>query len=590
MADEVKQYVENKELQERCSQWVVQSISSSAGSLNINQKGERDKDSDFDVSECFDTDSEFDSVSECGGKKRRLNTHSKEEVLNLICEWKDCQYTSTVVERFVHHVANHVTDLEVKVSSGSKNIATNDIDGSNNENIVIVEDGDKEEDDACEKGVYVCKWKHCGYENDSTPVIIKHVNYHAYHTKLKCIGANLRSKIKLPKCQRERLAVTFDSSVLLICDWEECLKSFNNFQLFLYHVTQHAENNPRGNKVKNGVKCLWTGCNSTCSSVHKLKDHIKCHTKEKVVACPTCCAVFASNTKFFDHCRRQISIETQGFQCSYCTKFYPTENILREHMRFHIFRYKCKFCDMSCESPASLAKHVRYRHVSTRPFRCQLCTHAAKSEQDLDSHMTVHTNGPNFYCNNEGCSYTCKNAYVLDRHIERVHRSEVRWYCCHECPIKYRRSYNLTKHLMRAHNLRWPDGHKRFQYTRVEDGCYRLQMVRYECIDEEEGGANDLVIEESELPSKDYKIKINTDSRIPNIEIFEDNGDDTNTQLEVNTDVEDSVGKSMPSISNILISIDEVDEDGNIINHQVFEAQETKTLPSSDGLPVILGV
>ncbi|KAG8035804.1 hypothetical protein G9C98_001460 [Cotesia typhae] len=310
--------------QKELLQWVLQSISSSAGSLNSNQKRERDKDSDVDFSECFDTDSEFDSVSECGGKKRKLQTHSKDEVLNLICEWKDCQYTSTVVERFVHHVANHVTDLDVKISSDSKNIETNNIDGSNNKNNVI-EDGDKKEDDTCEKGVYVCKWKHCGYENDSTPIIIKHVNYHAYHTKLKCIGANLRGKIKLP-------------------------------------------------------------------------------------------------------------------------------------------------------------------------------------------------------------------------------------------------------------------------YTRVEDGCYRLQMVRYECIDEEEGGASDLVTEEAELPSKDYKIKINTDSRIPNIEIYEDNGDDSNTELEVNTDVEDSVGKSMPIISNILISIDEVDEDGNIINHQVFEAQETETLPSSDGLPVILGV
>lgn len=34
---------------------------------------------------------------------------------------------------------------------------------------------------------------------------------------------------------------------------------------------------------------------------------------------------------------------------------------------------------------------------------------------DLDSHMTVHTSGPNFSCNFEGCSYTCKGAYTLDR-------------------------------------------------------------------------------------------------------------------------------------------------------------------------------
>lgn len=71
---------------------------------------------------------------------------------------------------------------------------------------------------------------------------------------------------------------------------------------------------------------------------------------------------------------------------------------------------------MSCDSPANLAKHVRYRHVSTRSFPCQLCNHAAKSQQDLDTHMTVHTKGPNFSCHFEGCQYKCKGAYTLDRY------------------------------------------------------------------------------------------------------------------------------------------------------------------------------
>lgn len=40
-------------------------------------------------------------------------------------------------------------------------------------------------------------------------------------------------------------------------------------------------------------------------------------------------------------------------------------------------------------------------------------------------------------------------------------------------------------------------------------------MVRYECIDEEDD-ARDSIVQESELPQKDYKIKVNTDSGIPN--------------------------------------------------------------------------
>ncbi|KAK0074127.1 hypothetical protein PV325_008739 [Microctonus aethiopoides] len=513
MADTLKEEITNQEVQERCNDWVnAQSEILSSGS---NLKREND----CELDDYCDTDSEFDSVSECGGTKRRkVVTQLKAEVLNLICEWKDCIFSSTSVDRFVNHVANHVPQLDITVNDLGKN-------------------------------VYVCKWKNCDCQNENSAEITRHVNYHAYHTKLKCIGANIRGRIKLPKCQREITTTNvFNLSVPLICQWEECLRTFNNFQLFLYHITQHLECNPRGNKIKGGVKCRWTGCNGNFSSLHKLKDHVRCHSKEKLVACPTCGALFASNTKFHDHCRRQISIE------------------------------------------ASLAKHIRYRHVPVRPFHCQLCSHATKSQQDLDSHMTVHTNGPNFFCNNEGCSYTCKNAYVLDRHIERVHRSEVRWYCCHECPQKYRKSYSLTKHLIDAHSLQWPNGHKRFQYTRDDDGCYRLQMVRYEAIDEDA----DNIIEELELPKKEYKLKINTNSKITKLEIVEDNGEnnnddhDSNETLEVNTDVEESVGKSMPLISNILISIDEVDAYGNIINSKVIETQETNELPPSEEPPLIL--
>lgn len=74
--------------------------------------------------------------------------------------------------------------------------------------------------------------------------------------------------------------------------------------------------------------------------------------------------------------------------------------------------------------------------------------------------------------------------HSLRRHVEKVHRLQVRWYCCHECPIKYRKSYRLTKHLMEAHHLQWLKGHKRFQYVLEDDGCYRLQTVRYESTDE----------------------------------------------------------------------------------------------------------
>lgn len=44
----------------------------------------------------------------------------------------------------------------------------------------------------------------------------------------------------------------------------------------------------------------------------------------------------------------------------------------------------------------------------------------------------------------------------------------------------------------------------------------------------------------------------------------------------------------MPVISNILITIDETDAEGNIISSSVVETQETEELPPTEGSPLIL--
>ncbi|XP_012526497.1 histone H4 transcription factor [Monomorium pharaonis] len=552
MTDLEAKLTASKAVLDRCSNWVELQKDYSYPEEERLKHRLRDE---FEYDDWCNTDSEFDSVSECGGKKRKAGTQLKDEVLTLACEWKKCTFCSNHLDQFLRHVSSHIPSIQISTKDDNKE-------------------------------VYVCQWKDCPYDSDVSDDIIRHVNYHAYHTKLKCIGSNVRGRIKLPKCRRDpEWKNILDSPPPHLCRWEECLKLFTNYQMYLYHVTVHMRDCPSGNRVKGGVECKWTGCNSKYPSLYKLRDHVRCHTKEKIVACPDCGVMFASKTKFHTHCQRQIPLEVQGFRCSHCNKFYPTEGILRDHMRAHVFNYKCTLCDMSCESPASLAKHVRYRHISTRTFPCQLCSHAAKSQQDLDSHMTVHTNGPNFSCHFEGCLFTCKGAYALDRHVERVHSLAVRWYCCHECPIKYRKSYRLTKHLTEAHRLQLPSGHKRFHYTQDEDGYYRLQMVRYEAVDEE----NVSPVEEANLPDKKYKLELTKTTSLTKVKIVEDNAEEIETVQDTQEEtVENGADKSVPVISNILLSIDEVDEKGNIIKRQVVEIQETKELPPSEEPLLIL--
>ncbi|XP_043255494.1 histone H4 transcription factor isoform X2 [Colletes gigas] len=491
MTEFATKLITSKDMQQRCNDWVE-------SQKDCTYEDETHYKRKIDDEDSYRTDSEFDSVSDCP-KKKRVGLPLNREILHLFCEWIDCEYESNSIDRFVKHVAQHVSDVNIQINE-------RDID------------------------VYECLWRDCFYTNNNPDDISRHVNYHAFHTKLKCVGSNIRSRIKLPKCHRDSgWKNVIDIPGPLLCRWEECLTHFRNYQLFIYHVVAHIEESPRGKKVKGGLECKWTGCDCMYANLYKLRDHMRHHTKEKIVACPDCGATFASNTKFHVHCKRQIPLDVQGFQCSHCNKFYATEGILRDHMRFHVFNYKCTLCDMSCESPASLAKHVRYRHVSTRPFPCQLCNHAAKSQQDLDSHMSVHTNGPNFSCHFEGCLYTCKGAYSLDR----------------------------------------------------------LQMVRYET--EEESA---LPIVQTKIENKKYKIKLIPNSSVPQVKVFEDTDERVmeveKKEAEAIIKSEGYEVKSMPVISNILISIDETDAEGNIITSRIVEAQETTELPPSEGRPLIL--
>lgn len=51
------------------------------------------------------------------------------------------------------------------------------------------------------------------------------------------------------------------------------------------------------------VACAFKGQTWT-----RMKTHLRIHTGEKVAACSTCGATFATNTKYMDHCSRKTPV------------------------------------------------------------------------------------------------------------------------------------------------------------------------------------------------------------------------------------------------------------------------------------------
>ena len=201
----------------------------------------------------------------------------QDEPLILICEWEMCRSLFQDMEQFLTHVAEH---------AGGVGVSGKDCDSQ----LVIT-----------------CAWEDCGFETGDQKEMIRHIYYHAYHTKIKCFGANLIEKLALQGCQLDphtRNAVP-ELSEPLICSWDNCGTEFLNVQHFYWHIHSHSNSSTD----KQPVKCLWSYCQANFANRFKLRDHLKTHTQERPIACPTCGSLFASRTKLHDHCLRQLPLD-----------------------------------------------------------------------------------------------------------------------------------------------------------------------------------------------------------------------------------------------------------------------------------------
>lgn len=395
-----------------------------ANNTNLKRKNyDNDVDQSVDTSSydgdlVIDYDDEQQDILVRGpSKKKKKKMSFDEELLNLKCMWEDCTEYFENYEKYFKHVYCHLSYGDVK-----------------------------------------CLWKDCEFEGSSTDVLSKHLCYHCYFAKLQNIGQSVVDRLKLPNCNQNIVnqmpAVYNDFK----CEWDECGMFCTTYQEFLCHVALHFHRSSYKNEM---VKCPWQSCNVSCNGI-KLVLHVRSHTKEKRVACPTCCATFVSNTKLGDHRKRQMAIHLLRFQCCTCSKLFGSERLLREHMKAHINHYKCSMCEMTCLTPSTLLRHIRYRHINDRPFKCHLCKKASVTSYDLQQHLITHSEEGLFEC--DECDFKCKSTGALDTHYSVAHGQDTRnIYECHCCQSRFRKGMHLTKHLMGKHDYLWPAGHTRFR-------------------------------------------------------------------------------------------------------------------------------
>jgi len=401
-----------------------------------------------------------------------LDSPEEQGKFQLICEWEGCDEGFQMKQNasYLFHVQGHVHTMAEEMFSG---------------NI------DK----------YVCRWRGCVKPDGNILTELefaRHLLYHPFQQKLKVRGliALRLSKIYVP-CQLDstyrNLVPDFPSDIL--CQWESCSFKCNCITSFDDHIKLHVHDQgfPLQSGPRKGITyytCKWAECPGfTVTDKSKLQEHTQKHTNLRQYACSNCGALFCNKFKFLDHHRRQATaasgfiLDNIVYQCSYCSKKYPTEAILRNHMRSHIYNYLCQYCQNTFSTSAGLRKHIIYRHRAERKFACQHdeCDYRAKDRYDLAKHVErAHQERHEFACAEKDCKYTCFNEDTFNLHLKMKHSADPKNYMCHVCNKKFAEGRTLSRHLVRIHDYRRPSGVGKFKYSRQPDGFYRLQKIKYE--------------------------------------------------------------------------------------------------------------
>lgn len=407
--------------------------------------------------------------------------------LAFICEWADCHdavFEDMVI--FSQHVAQH-----------------------------------GKEECASEAEERTCHWFGCEESFQTDGHFTLHVAYHAYHSRLMSLGSVLLDDLKtnhenLADCGHDACSRTLlpDLPEVLVCLWKDCQGEFLDPQSFYQHASSHAMEeitipaiSKEELKVTRFAKCQWELCNHASKTKTALRVHLKGHTQEKEVACPTCGSMFYDKQKFRDHILRQLeknnadsvdtvdqdkaqpetlcpttSTETQAgkFKCHECVRYFATKRLRDEHARRHVSflqTLNCEFCDFKSSTKSGMRKHHSYRHSVERPFNCQFCDLRFKSRYDLRKHLYVHDEDQRFKC--PDCDFSCRTSESLQNHTRTYHEKEMSamLFQCHieSCSKCFTRGNNLSRHLTRVHKLRPPSGHSRFSYSLGVNDTYRLK-------------------------------------------------------------------------------------------------------------------
>ncbi|XP_054165449.1 histone H4 transcription factor-like [Oppia nitens] len=381
---------------------------------------------------------------------RKRCRQPNEDQLELFCEWSDC-----------HKVFN---DLTIYLQHLHQNHS-------------------KEDQTNCDNQSLSCQWIGCEENHfDNYSQFCLHVSYHGFHQKLMSYG------LQIMKTLGESISCQMDSSArnslpelpnMFVCGWDQCFTEFIDSESFYRHVDTHAVDDVQIPSLSKDelkrtkyAKCLWINCDSAVKSRSHLREHLRTHTQEKLIACPSCGAMYCNKTKFVDHLYRQtdnngnnkndsltlhVSKVTDDQSMTTLTIQVPqteesstvginsqtTSSLLIQNLNSENELMLIDLADPSAlQSVTTINTIVTNKSEDKSKYICPQCDRIFGTQSLLREHFRCHNN--KYKCN--VCQMTTSSPSALKHHMTYRHNNE-RPFSCQFCDSRFKSRSDLRRHI-----------------------------------------------------------------------------------------------------------------------------------------------
>ncbi len=323
-----------------------------------------------------------------------------------ICEFPECNYSSTIKRNLYRHKLIHEKNIEYKCDYINCSYKTTTKMNLDKHKIIH------------NNTIFKCEYPECKYETTIKYYLVNHKNIHLTEKNFNCDYIDCSSKFKTLK-ELNYHKKQHDTSIEYKCEYMNCNYKTN---------VKHYLNNHTKIHSLIYFKCEYPECLYKTNVKGDLNKHILTHTQERNFICtePNCKATFKTQKTLTEHIKIHDD-SNKKYKCTFdnCNAKFLNKCNLDTHIYTHTGEkpYKCpnKDCNKSFSQNSSLNRHIRM-HENIKPYKCKFCEQAFCDSGSLLKHERIHKNIKPFICNE--CDFKTAQPGCLKKHIDCWHTKE----------------------------------------------------------------------------------------------------------------------------------------------------------------------